>query len=245
MMLGYILLATLIVSLISLTGVLFIWMNEKTLDALVELLVSFAVGGLLGGAFLHLLPESMKSNNPAIFIHVLSGIIIFFLIEKVIHWRHCHIGKCDAHSFTNMNMIGDGVHNFMDGMIIAASFATDVRLGYVTTFAVAAHEIPQEIGDFAILIYGGFSKSKALLFNLISALTAFAGAFIAYISFKQILWLKGFLIPFTAGGFIYIALVDMMPELHKKAKGGKAALQIAIILFGIFLMWWLRAVFEH
>lgn len=245
MILGYIILATLVVSLISLIGIFFIGMKEKTLDGLMEYLVSFAVGGLLGGAFLHLLPESIESANPSIFVYVLSGIVIFFLLEKILHWRHCHKGQCEAHTFTYLNLIGDGVHNFIDGMVIAASFATDVKLGVVTTVAVAAHEIPQEIGDFGILIYGGFSKAKALACNLITALTAVVGAFAAYFSFGRTLWLKDYLIPFTAGGFIYIALVDMMPELHKKARGIKIALQLVTIISGIFLMWWLKIIFEH
>jgi zinc and cadmium transporter len=130
-------------------------------------------------------------------------------------------------------------------MVIAASFIADVRLGLATTVAVAAHEIPQEIGDFGILVYGGFSKSRALMYNLLSGVTAIAGAVLAYFSFNQVIWLKDFLIPFTAGGFIYIALVDMMPELHKKAKGGKIAVQSGLIFIGIGLMWWLRVIFEH
>lgn len=242
---GYIIFATTVVSLISLIGIFFIKIKSERFDSFIEYLVSFAVGGLLGGAFLHLLPEAMESGNPSIFIYVLSGILIFFLIEKFLHWRHCHKGHCDAHTFTYLNLIGDGVHNFVDGMIIAASFVTDVRLGFVTTIVVAAHEIPQEIGDFGILVYGGFSKVKALVYNLLSALTAVAGAVIAFFAFEHVLWLKVYLIPFTAGGFIYIALVDMIPELHKKWRGGKIAVQLASIFAGIFLMWWLKTLFEH
>lgn len=243
--LGYIILSTLIVSLISLTGILFFGMNKKSLDNLIEYLVSFAVGGLLGGSFFHLLPESMEAGNSLIFTYVLYGIVFFFLVEKLLHWRHCHKGQCEAHTFTYLNLIGDGVHNFIDGMVIAASFMTDARLGLATTVAIAAHEIPQEIGDFGILMYGGFSRTKALMYNLLTALTAIAGAVIAYFSFNQIAWLKGFLIPFTAGGFIYIALVDMMPELHKKKKGGKFAMQSMTIFVGLCLMWWLKNIFEH
>ena len=238
-----ILLATFIVSLISLIGIFFIGMKQDTLTKVIKYLVSFAVGGLLGGAFFHLLPESMETGNPSLFVYVLSGIMIFFLIEKFLHWRHCHKGQCDAHTFTYLNLIGDGIHNFIDGMIIAASFVTDMRLGVITTLAVAAHEIPQEIGDFGILVYGGFSKSKALLFNLLSALTAMAGAVIAYFSFNQIVWLKGFLIPFTAGGFLYIALVDLIPELHKEAEKDNMALQFITIISGLLLMWLLKISF--
>lgn len=243
--LSYIILATSIVSLISLIGIFFIRMKDENLDRFIEYLVSFAVGGLLGGAFFHLLPESMESKEPLMFTHVLSGIIIFFLIEKFLHWRHCHKGQCDAHSFTYLNLIGDGVHNFIDGMIIAASFITDTRLGLVTTIAVAAHEIPQEIGDFGILVYGGFSKAKALFYNLLSALTAIVGAVIAYFSFDKIVWLKSFLIPFTAGGFIYIALVDLIPELHKEGRGRTLTAQIIAVFAGLGLMWLLKTSFEH
>jgi len=240
-----ILLATFIVSLISLIGIFFIGIKQDTLTKVIKYLVSFAVGGLLGGAFFHLLPESMETGNPSLFVYVLSGIMIFFLIEKVLHWRHCHKGHCDAHTFTYMNIIGDGIHNFIDGMIIAASFVTDMRLGVVTTLAVAAHEIPQEIGDFGILVYGGFSKSKALLFNLLSALTAMAGAVIAYFSFNQIVWFKGFLIPFSAGGFLYIALVDLIPELHKEEGKDNIALQFITIIGGLLLMWLLKIYFAE
>lgn len=240
-----IILATFIVSLISLIGIFFIGMKEDTLEKIIKYLVSFAVGGLLGGALLHLLPESMESGNSHLFIYVLSGILLFFLIEKFLHWRHCHKGHCDVHTFTYLNIIGDGIHNFIDGMIIAASFVTDIRLGVVTTLAVAAHEIPQEIGDFGILVYGGFSKSKALLFNFFSALTAMAGALIAYFSFNQIVWLKEFLIPFTAGGFLYIALVDLIPELHKEVEKNNMALQFVTMMGGLLLMWLLKIFFAE
>lgn len=245
MLMLIILLATFIVSLISLIGIFFIGMKQDTLTKVIKYLVSFAVGGLLGGAFFHLLPESMETGNPSLFVYVLSGIMIFFLIEKFLHWRHCHKGHCDAHTFTYLNLIGDGIHNFIDGMIIAASFVTDMRLGVITTLAVAAHEIPQEIGDFGILVYGGFSKSKALLFNLLSALTAMAGAVIAYFSFSQIVWLKEVLIPFTAGGFLYIALVDLIPELHKDGGKDNMALQFITMIGGLLLMWLLKISFAE
>ncbi|MFA6054562.1 MAG: ZIP family metal transporter [Thermodesulfovibrionales bacterium] len=245
MLMLIILLATFIVSLISLIGIFFIGMKQDTLTKVIKYLVSFAVGGLLGGAFFHLLPESMETGNPSLFVYVLSGIMIFFLIEKFLHWRHCHKGHCDAHTFTYLNLIGDGIHNFIDGMIIAASFVTDIRLGVITTLAVAAHEIPQEIGDFGILVYGGFSKSKALFFNLLSALTAMAGAVIAYFSFSQIVWLKEVLIPFTAGGFLYIALVDLIPELHKDGGKDNIALQFITMSGGLLLMWLLKISFAE
>lgn len=245
MILIYIILATLLVSLISLIGVFFIGLKEKTLEDLIEHLVSFAVGGLMGGAFFHLLPEAAESRNPLMFTYILFGIILFFLLEKILHWRHCHKGQCDAHSFTYLNLVGDGIHNFIDGMIVAAAFVADTQLGLATTVAVAAHEIPQEIGDFGVLVYGGFSRFNALAFNLLTGVTAVAGAVLVYFCFEKILWLKDVLIPFTAGGFIYIALVDLIPELHRRKRGGKFLAQVAMIGMGLLLMWWLKKAFEH
>ncbi len=244
MILLYILLGVISVTLISLVGIFFIGLKNNTLERFLESFVSFAVGGLLGGAFFHLLPESMESIGSSIFLYVLSGIITFFLIENFLHWRHCHKGRCDVHAFTYLNIIGDGIHNFIDGMIISAAFVSDIRLGFATTLAVAIHEIPQEIGDFGILLYGGFSKRKALFYNFLSALIAVVGALIAYISFKHILWLKDFLIPFTAGGFIYIALVDLIPELHKERRPQRLVGHTMTSLLGLALMWWLRVFFE-
>ena len=235
-----ILIATVAVSLISLIGIFFIGIKGNTFEKFIEYLVGFAVGGLLGGAFFHLLPEAMESKDSSIFIYVLSGIVIFFLIEKVFHWRHCHKGQCDAHAFTYLNIIGDAVHNFLDGMIISASFMADTRLGVATTIAVAAHEIPQEIGDFGILLLGGFSKAKALLCNFLSALTAIGGAMVTYFAFSHALWLKGFLIPLTAGGFIYIALVDLIPEMHREKEAERIPMQLLTMFAGLFLMWWLK-----
>lgn len=240
-----ILISTLAVSLISLIGIFFIGIKNETLDRFIRHFVSFAIGGLLGAVFFHLLPESMESKEPSIFTYVLSGIVLFFLIEKFLYWRHCHDGRCDAHTFTYLILLGDGVHNLIDGMIIAAAFVADVHLGFVTTIAVAAHEIPQEIGDFGILVYGGFSKVKALLYNLLSAITTIAGALIAYFSFDKVIWLKDFLIPCIAGGFIYIALADLIPELHKERVGKKLPLQLVLIFIGLLLMWGLKEIFEH
>jgi len=244
MVLLYILIAVFSVTLISLVGIFFIGLKNNVLERFLELFVSFAVGGLLGGAFFHLLPESVESTGSSIFIYVLSGIITFFLIENFLHWRHCHKGQCDVHAFTYLNLIGDGVHNFIDGMIIAAAFVSDIKLGLATTLAVVVHEVPQEIGDFGILLYGGFSKRKALFYNFLSALIAVAGALIAYVSFKHLLWLKDFLVPFTAGGFIYIALVDLIPELHKEMKAQRLAGHTLTSFLGLALMWWLRVFFE-
>lgn len=241
-LIGSILLATLVVSSISLVGILFTGLKESPPDRLLEYFVSFAAGGLLGGAFFHLLPEAAGADDPRNFSYVLSGILVFFLVEKFLKWRHCHAGHCDAHTFTYVNLIGDGVHNFIDGMVIAASFAQDIRLGVATTVAVAIHEVPQEIGDYAILLYGGFSKRKALTYNFLSALLAILGAVIAFIFLEKSFLMERFLVPFAAGGFIYMALVDLMPELHKRACYGKLSSQIATLLAGIGVMGLLKTV---
>jgi len=232
----YILTSVILVSLVSFVGVLFIALKEKTLNKLLSFLVSFACGALLGGAFLHLLPESVENLGEKSFTLVIVAFLTFFILEKVFRWRHCHLGHCPTHSFAYLNLLGDGLHNFVDGAIIAAAFLTDISLGISTTLAVILHEIPQEIGDFSILLYGGIEKKKALLFNFVSALTAFFGALVTYFFAQQVSGLIPFLIPFAAGGFIYIAATDILPELHKKENLRQSILELFLILSGIVLM---------
>jgi len=233
MVLEQILIAAFLVSLLSFVGVIFLF--NKKIDKLLLILVSFSVGALLGGAFLHLLPESLGSslNFEYIFLYVIIGIIAFFVLEKFLYWRHCHQGKCAAHTFTYMSLFGDGLHNFIDGTIIAASFITSTSLGVASTIAIALHEIPQEIGDFSILLYGGFSKKKALLFNFLSALTAVLGALFVYFFSFIVGGLTTFLLPFAAGGFIYIAACD----LNKEKRIHHSLIQLLFVLIGIALMW--------
>ncbi|MCP8307549.1 MAG: ZIP family metal transporter [archaeon] len=239
-----ILFATLIVSLISLIGVLFLSLNDKLFNKLLLVLIAFASGALLGAAFLDLLPESLASGSEEVFIFVLLGIILFFVIEKFLRWRHCHNGKCDIHAFTYLNLIGDGIHNWIDGMIITASFLTSIELGVVTTFAIVAHEVPQEIGDFGILVYGGFKKTKALFYNFISALTAILGAVFTYYFIQHIENFAALLLPLAAGGFIYIAATDLLPELHKREKMKDSIVQLTVLSLGILLIWSLGMIFE-
>ena len=207
------------------------------LDKILVLLVGFAAGGLIGGAFLHLLPEALEQCEcDLVFFYALIGFAIFFLMERYLYWRHCHDGVCDIHTFTYLNLIGDGVHNFTDGLILAASFMTDLRLGVVTTLAVIFHEVPQEMGDFGILVYGGFSKPKALLFNFICALSAILGAVIGYILSGITENFSVFLISFTAGGFIYIAASDLIPELHKQKDSRRANIAFITFILGLVFM---------
>lgn len=239
-MITHILISVILVSLVSFVGVLFIALKEKTLNRLLNFLVSFACGALLGGAFLHLLPESVENLGEKSFTLVIVAFLAFFILEKVFRWRHCHLGHCPTHSFAYLNLLGDGLHNFVDGAVIAAAFLTDISLGISTTLAVILHEIPQEIGDFSILLYGGIEKKKALLFNFASAVTAVFGALATYFFAQQISNLIPFLLSFAAGGFIYIAATDIIPELHKKEDLKQSIFEFFLILLGIILMAFLK-----
>ncbi|MCM8795690.1 MAG: ZIP family metal transporter [Candidatus Omnitrophica bacterium] len=242
MILVWILFSTFIVSLISLISVFTLCIKEKLLEKILFVLIGFSAGALIGGAFLHILPEALEKNpsSVVIFSYFIFGIILFFLLERYLHWRHCHRGICDIHAFTYLNLIGDGLHNFIDGMAIAISFIASFRLGIVTTLAVIFHEIPQELGDFAVLVWGGFSKKKALFYNFISALTAVIGAVVGYLIYEKVGGLSGFILPLTAGGFIYIANSDLIPEMHKENNLKRSGFAFFAFLLGIIFMVLLR-----
>lgn len=235
----YTIIAVFIVSAISLVGIIALALSKNLLEKILHILVAFSVGALLGDAFIHLLPEAMENSGFSLFvsISILAGIGLFFILEKIICWRHCHIPVSEHHNhpIATMNLIGDGLHNFIDGMLIAGSFLVSIPLGIATTIAVILHEIPQEMGDFGVLVYAGYTRAKAILFNFISALTAVGGAIFILIIGKNSNITK-FLIPFTAGGFIYIALSDLIPELHKKTKISQSIWQLVFIFLGILIM---------
>jgi zinc and cadmium transporter len=242
-----ILLSVFSVSVVSLVGIFTLLLNERLLNKALFILIAGAAGTLLGAAFLDLIPEALEKGGPPVMGAVLMGMVFFFIMERFIFWRHCHDGVCDIHTFTYLNLIGDGVHNFLDGMVIAAAYLsseTDISLGLITTVAIISHEIPQEIGDFGILIYGGFSKYKALLFNFLTALTAFGGATSFYFFSTLIEGTITFLLAFAAGGFIYIAAADLIPELHKELDFRRSALQLTILLAAIAVIWSSIIVFE-
>lgn len=232
-----ILIATIIISLLSLIGVFTLAIKDKLLEKITFSLVGLSAGALMGGAFLHLLPEAVEAYGTDVFLYVLVGFALFFVIEKLLHWRHCHKGKCDVHTFAYMNLVGDSVHNFIDGLIIAAAFITNVNLGIATTFAVALHEIPQEIGDFGVLIHGGFKKTTALLMNFLTALTAILGGLVGYLLSTSIESSLAILLPFAAGGFIYIAASDLIPEIRKEMNLVKAFTSFGVFVLGIVIMY--------
>ncbi|MFA5749979.1 MAG: ZIP family metal transporter [Candidatus Shapirobacteria bacterium] len=235
------LLATLIVSLISLLGILFIFLKSKVLSKITLFFVSFAIGGLLGDAFIHLIPESYEQFGFKIIpsILILGGIILFFILEKILRWHHCHQPEVHQHSshVVTLNLIGDGVHNFIDGALIAASFNINLFVGITTSIAVILHEIPQEIGDFGILIHHGLSNTRALIYNFLSGIISIFGVFFVFIIGSNFTNFSKFLIPITAGGFIYLAATDLIPELHRHDPPISHSLfQLLFIILGIALM---------
>lgn len=236
----YSMISVVAVSLISLVGLVLLTLHKEILKKLLLFLISFSVGALLGDAFIHVLPEMAELYGFTFIssVYVIFGILFFFILEKVIHWRHCHMpeSKNHIHPFAYTNLIGDGFHNFIDGLLIGGSYLVSVQVGIATTIAVLLHEIPQEIGDISVLIHGGFSRAKAIFFNFITALAAIAGASLALLITTASESFPKFLLPFTAGGFIYIAGSDLLPELHKEVKVSQSALQLGGIVFGVTIM---------
>jgi len=232
------LLVTLIVtSLISLIGVFTLGFKKNKLDKYLDLLVALSVGALLGGTFLHLLPELAEGGfTITISLFILIGMLLFFVLEKFVFWHHCHHSEHKHLSFSYMNLIGDAFHNFLDGILLAGAFMLSVPLGITAAIAIILHEIPQEIGDFGVLLKGGFSKTQALKMNLFVSLTAFLGAGVAILFESLIGGIIPYLVAITAGGFIYIAGTDLIPELHKNPKISESLKQLVMILVGILAM---------
>jgi len=237
MILLNILIACFLISLCVWVAVLFLFFREETLSKITMFLVSLSAGALIGGAFLHLLPEASEKMEPEkLFFVVLSAFVLFFLIEKLFHWRHCHKENCEIHTFGYMNLVGDSIHNFIDGLVIASVFLVDFKLGIITTLAIALHEIPQEIGDFGVLIHAGFNKVKALILNYIVASTVILGGIVGYFASFYIHGIVSYLLPIAAGGFIYIAASDLMPEIRKESDIRKSIISFGIFLLGIIIM---------
>lgn len=236
----YSLVSVFIVSTISLLGALVLFVEKESLQRVLFALVSLSAGAIFGDVFLHLLPELAENDglNVPSSLFILAGILLFFILEKFIIWRHCHGVVCEEHphSFAYTNLAGDALHNFIDGMIIAGAYLISVPVGIATSLAVIFHEIPQEIGDFGILIYAGFGKAKALIFNLFSALAAVLGAIAVLIIGAGFEPFLTFVVSLTIGVFIYIAGSDLIPELHKESTAGKSAIQSLFFLLGIGLM---------
>ncbi|MEM2913879.1 MAG: ZIP family metal transporter [Candidatus Bathyarchaeia archaeon] len=257
----YSILATIAVSLLSFIGVFALSLRERMLDKLLFVLVSFAAGAILGAAFLSLLPEALNGtleidvDTSVTFLYMIVGFIGFFFLERFIYWYHGHVHGHESASevdprvtvkeFIYINLVGDAVHNFIDGTIIAASFFLDISLGVAITVSAIFHEIPQEIGDFGVLLYGGLARSKALLFNFFAAVTAVAGALLSNFFLVKIQNLVGFLIAFAAGGFIYLAASELIPEIQKEKEFWKSLSQFILFILGIAFIWALSVIFPE
>ena len=234
---------TFVISLIAFVGALTLFLNEKLLNRILLALVAFSAGALIGGAFLHLMPEAIigvdinETSVLNVFLYLLLGFCTFFVLEQLIRWHHHH---ATTHPkimpFSYLILIGDGIHNFIDGLVIAASFMVNFPVGMVTTLAIALHEIPQEIGDFGLLVYGGFERVKALILNYISAITVIFGGITGYLLYGWIGESIVLLLPFAAGNFIYIATTDLIPEIRYKESLKKSLERFCVFLTGIGFM---------
>ena len=225
--------------------------------AWVPMLVSYAIGALLGAAFLEMLPHAFEGGKSVrtVAATVLAGIFLFFVLEKLVLWRHCHVEDCevhdhhaDAHDHGRSGMlilVGDSFHNFVDGILIAAGFMENTQLGIVTALAVIAHEIPQEVGDFLILLHSGYSRMRAFMLNLLSSLAMFAGGLIAYFALQTLQEWVQTIIALAAASMIYVAVADLIPGLHKRRELGATLSQSVLIALGVASIWLVGYITRH
>jgi zinc and cadmium transporter len=239
-----IMLSTISVGLISLIGIIF-FMAKTDTSKLTFYFLSLASGTMLGSAFLHLIPEALDSQQSNVLMVVGIGVFIFFILEKFLIWRHCHTHQhtvSEAHKPTAARMIivGDTVHNFLDGAIIASAFLVDHTVGLSVTAAIILHEIPQELGDFGVLVHGGYKPKEAVMLNALTATSAVIGALLGYCFLEAMPVLQAYVVPATAGGFLYIALADLIPQLHEQSDLKDTARQIGLLASGFGVMWLLK-----
>jgi len=232
----WILLGGVAMSALALVGSLTLVMREATLQQLLLPLVAFAAGSLIGGALFHMIPAALASMPPITALGwVALGFSLFFALEQLLHWHHCHrVSLGCKKPLTYLVLIGDGLHNFLGGLSIAGVFLVDVRLGIAAWIAAAAHEVPQELGDFAVLVHGGWKKRSALLFNLLSGLTFLVGGLVAYAASTRIE--VGWLVPLAAGNFLYIGASDLVPEVNKPQTLRASLVHVAVFAVGLGLL---------
>lgn len=242
--LAYIIVFSLVGSVVSLVGGFVLLANERLAKRLSHALAAFAAGALLGTAFLDLIPEALEGSDEAMpmLLWVVVGVVLFFILERFIHWFHPHHEHLDAHEHeskltVSLLLIGDTVHNFIDGVVIGATFLVDIRLGVLTSLAVAAHEIPQEIGDVAIMLHRGVPRRKIILYNILSALAALVGALLVYVAGTALDGMLPVFLALTAGFFIYIAASDLMPELHHVHNRRAVVIDSLLLIAGIAVVW--------
>ncbi|MDF1824107.1 MAG: ZIP family metal transporter [Verrucomicrobiales bacterium] len=231
----------LLMSAIALVGSVTLFLKPATLERLILPLVAIAAGALIGGAFLHMIPAGLAAhgNSPGFFLWIVAGFTLFFALEQLLHWHHCHRAAAECKEpLTYLILIGDGLHNFIGGLAVAGTFLIDIRLGIMSWLAAAAHEVPQELGDFGVLIHGGWEKRKALLLNVCSGLTFLLGGLVAY--FASFEFDISFLVPLAAGNFVYIGASDLVPEINKHSNTRRNCLHFLSFLVGVLLMAALR-----
>ena len=248
--------STLVVSLLSLAGIFALSLKERTLHNILFVLVAFSAGTILGAAYFDLIPEAIELvEDTSVFVYITEGFVLFFFLERFIYWYHGHghendisqeiSGKAGTKGFAYLNLVGDWTHNFIDGMIIAASYLIGLPVGLATTVAVILHEFPQEMGDYGILLYAGFKRNRALVLNFAVALAVVLGGVFAFTFMETVETLTGLLISISAGGFIYLAASELIPELHKEGDFKKSVIQFAIFVLGIILIWSLGIIFPE
>ncbi len=236
-MLAYIIIASSVGSVFALAGGIVLLWKDAWVKKISLFLVSFAAGTMLGVAFLDLLPEALEEvgEGGGVFMAALLGILTLFIFEKIIHWHHCHDEKCEEKTISASILLGDAIHNFVDGVAIAGAFLVSVPAGIATTIAVFFHEVPQEIGDFGVLLHLGYKKSKVFLLNIMTASTTFVGAIAGYLFLSRIEHWIGYILAFASGVFIYIATSDLLPEVRHRG-GGRQLLHMVIVFLGILLI---------
>ena len=232
--------ATVAVSLIAWVGVLTLFVREESVDTLLLGLVALAAGSLIGGAFFHLLPRAIAETGTTdtlpLFLALVAGFCLFYVLEQFLHWHHHHAATHEHEPVSYLVLISDGVHNFIDGLVIAAAFLAGESLGVVTTLAIALHEVPQEIGDYGVLLYGGFDRRRALVWNYLTQATVIVGGVAGYFLNDVIGGVPTALLPFAAGNFIYIAASDLIPEIKTETHPRRSALYFLVFLAGLTLM---------
>lgn len=229
--------ATLGVSALSLCGVALMAFGGQRRRSLIFVMVAFAAGAMMATSFFHLMPEAVEElGHFRAAVAAMSGLLFFFILERFLHWRHCHHGECEVHPYTTLSLVGDTLHNFLDGLVIGAAFLVSPGLGLGATAVIAAHELPQELGDFAVLIHGGYSKRRALALNLLTGLAAVLGAVVAYIGMAGHRDWIPYVMGFAAGNFIYISAADLIPELHRERDHKKAIAAIFFFVLAVVIM---------
>ncbi|MCS7093701.1 MAG: ZIP family metal transporter [Candidatus Aenigmarchaeota archaeon] len=242
-MLFWIILATLLNSLIGLIGIFSLFVKEKHLKKIIYFLVSFAAGALISGGLYHLLLESLEEVQAFTAFNIfLLGFLLFFFVERFLNWRHCHEVRCKVHPFGYLILAGDSIHNFIDGVVIASSFMVDFTLGVFTTILIIIHEVPQELGNFATAVYGGLNKRRAIILTFLAQATSILGGLFGFFVLPGNL--PFLILPFAAGGFFYIATSDLIPRLHRERNLKKNLLSLLFFFLGLFLLLGLKLIFE-